>query len=643
MKMKRISKGNKYRWGKRPYGMLILTVTIAISLLVVALPSACFNRSEKQTNNNSQKENSIEADYGSADTNLNILATPSNKRLLGTGSKPPLISYQDTINVNSLGIFGDGKTDVTNAINRALSIASKKEAALYFPKGKYIISKQGIILKYSNTGLIGEPNGNTIFAPGSKDVDALIRSDTKIKDIHNIVIKQVVFQCQNKEFSSNFALLFYSGLNNLLISDCQFEDVYKTYIRLNDVSKISILKSRFSNEGKIQPNSHFIVVLGAKDIVVSGNSFTGYYQAVNVIPRDQQTATGVSVKDNYFDGMWYLQPASLSGEGNSVTYTADCLKSEKLDFIKVSNNFSNTAKGVAMWKIVRILYPKSYGKASISSHSLRDDKASFLSDSIIPGEIVEFGDYRGIIDSVLSNAKLKIEYWYHKKTLDRVNLQNKFVDYTLYKIYLGKAQSYTPHKLHIKYFYDLNGKRIIPHDGTRFELINTVPVYAIHFSKNTSDVYIIGNKIFRNYADQIGFYGANALIKDNYIKDGQDMGITVTNYNNKGSIVKDNYIVRQGSCGIFVNGRGNTIEDNTIMGPLPFANFLNESSMVMSGIRLKDGVNNVITNNNINLGKGNGIGGGITIFNKVKIENKVISNKIDNVPEGKKIHIFKNN
>ena len=65
-----------------------------------------------------------------------------------------IITYY--VNVNKLGIFGDGTTDYTDKINSAIQTYS----ALYFPEGEYVISNE-IVLK-SNLILKGN---NAVFKP----------------------------------------------------------------------------------------------------------------------------------------------------------------------------------------------------------------------------------------------------------------------------------------------------------------------------------------------------------------------------------------------------------------------------------------------------------------------------------------------
>jgi Pectate lyase superfamily protein len=84
---------------------------------------------------------------------------------------------------------GDGTHDDTDAINRAISdgnrcgagcnATSTKGAIIYFPPGKYLISKP--IIQYYYTQFVGDPNSRaTIIGSPTFDGIALIDSDVYI-------------------------------------------------------------------------------------------------------------------------------------------------------------------------------------------------------------------------------------------------------------------------------------------------------------------------------------------------------------------------------------------------------------------------------------------------------------------------------
>lgn len=74
-------------------------------------------------------------------------------------------------NVKSYGAVGDGVTDDTEAINRAVSDGARcgrecgssttLPAVVYFPSGTYLVSKP--IIQFYNTQFVGNPNGVPIL------------------------------------------------------------------------------------------------------------------------------------------------------------------------------------------------------------------------------------------------------------------------------------------------------------------------------------------------------------------------------------------------------------------------------------------------------------------------------------------------
>lgn len=108
----------------------------------------------------------------------------SHKQTGSSPFAPP--GYKVWRNVKDYGAKGDGKSDDTDAINRAISDGGRcgdqcgsstiYPATVYFPPGTYLVSTP--IIQYYNTEMIGDPlNIPTILAAGSFTGLGVITSD----------------------------------------------------------------------------------------------------------------------------------------------------------------------------------------------------------------------------------------------------------------------------------------------------------------------------------------------------------------------------------------------------------------------------------------------------------------------------------
>lgn len=614
---------------------LVFFMSLCLLFFYVTGFSACRNSKQKEGENN--KEGFISSD--------NLSDTYDNRRLedstiaensLLKGTAPTIPA--DAINVKSYGAIGDGLTDDVKAINKAIVEAVKQNVAVYFPKGQYAIGKPGIRLAYSNIELVGISRDEVIIKP-IHDVTALVTSIGNVKDIHDFTARNITFQCESKEASSSFAILLFGGLRNVKVDHCRFKDISQTYVRLNNVYNVTLSNSLYTNTGAIK-NGTFVLVRNCSTIKFLNNRLSGYYNGFYVYPQPPtEKAEDIIVEDNVFDGRWYLTQEHLSSEGGAVSYTDNSIKDSKTNFLKYVTNFSRrvTHKTVAEWRLARALSPRGNGKAQLNDRIINDPNAHFRRWGVIPGEVIEVGDSRGVIEEVLSDTKLSIEYWYNKMEVGVVPPPSGQVSYTVFALYLGRTIGFNAHSVQVTEWHNLNGKILTPPQGSRYEIIKRVPLYGLYFTKDVRNVTIANNRLLRNYADQIGWQGSNAIIKNNYIKDGQDVGITVSNRNLLGSVITDNHVQRQGSCGIFINGNGNEVMGNTIVGPIPTVNLYNDSTL--AGIQVMGGSENLVHKNRINLM--NTLNGhGITLSERVKSINKIENNIIENVSDERKINLF---
>ena len=91
-----------------------------------------------------------------------------------------------TINVKEFGAVGDGRTDDTAAIQKALDKASRNNAIVYFPGGIYSVDPKRTLSVKSNTKIQGDGPSTTIQANGNIFGWELVRVSGQNVEISNI-------------------------------------------------------------------------------------------------------------------------------------------------------------------------------------------------------------------------------------------------------------------------------------------------------------------------------------------------------------------------------------------------------------------------------------------------------------------------
>lgn len=272
----------------------------------------------------------------------NILSTANTYTFRGNTDSPivtgidnnsPVVrtlqqKLDDFANVKDFGAVGDGQTDDTAAINRAIanlqSVEStgKQKRRLYFPGGIYIISDP--ILIYPFTNLIGDGMQSTIIKQTDVTEECVMRTCDANGNIsvgigndgaatpEAISIKDIQFQTT----SDNHIAILDSA------QDTHFQNVHFTGTYINqtgqtngkacvDIRGTTALKSSrlyfvhcTFEKSEYGFNSDFDI----EDVIIQGSEFQNLYRGINLgETADGSTAgktqgpTGVLVHGNRFD------------------------------------------------------------------------------------------------------------------------------------------------------------------------------------------------------------------------------------------------------------------------------------------------------------------------------------------------------
>ena len=187
------------------------------------------------------------------------------------------------ISVLEYGAHPGGVCDCTSAIQRAIDAATQKDAAVYFPKGKYLISKT---IKLNGCSIYGEVGNiytqdGVILECATKDFIALSQGDTSVKntmfEIKNIIVKNAL-----TGFEIIYALN--STFENLYAVDCT------TGFKIGDISAVGCMFCEFK---------HFNTSGCEYGVVIQSNEYFNNNQFINGFIQGEQTALEMKVNGGY--------------------------------------------------------------------------------------------------------------------------------------------------------------------------------------------------------------------------------------------------------------------------------------------------------------------------------------------------------
>lgn len=143
--------------------------------------------------------------------------------------------YKNKLNVNQVGIFGDGVTDVIDDLN---IVMSKSINEIYLPHGTYLISKQ-LVFGNNNMALIGENQNNTTIkvADGTSDqvtYTSYIASTNK----NNIEIGNLKID-SGEQTVSKYIISLIQG-SNIKAHDLEICNGFGYATRFNDTNNLQV-------------------------------------------------------------------------------------------------------------------------------------------------------------------------------------------------------------------------------------------------------------------------------------------------------------------------------------------------------------------------------------------------------------------
>ena len=107
----------------------------------------------------------------------------------------------------SLGVFPNVDQDQSGVIEEALTEARKKDRALYFPAGRYKISRN--LLMQDGDSLMGDPDGLSILDASQSHQTVIVGNENYYDEIHEESISNIVFE--------NAAVRFYGRKHDIVL------------------------------------------------------------------------------------------------------------------------------------------------------------------------------------------------------------------------------------------------------------------------------------------------------------------------------------------------------------------------------------------------------------------------------------------
>lgn len=339
--------------------------------------------------------------------------------------------------------------------------------------------------------------------------------------------------------------------------DCRFSGFANTAIYLAGVN-LACVRCDFSTAGTPGTSNAIQHAEGSQSILLQDCTFRYLYRGFYCTDTNG-AAQNVVMTGNLFDGGWMYLKSTGGSSGAAVTYAASTLTDTAAAF-----------PALTPYSTVRVMAVKQTGALSNSrvQGQITDTAANYLTAGVSPGDIVRTTGQWGVVDEVLSATVLKIEEWLDLTTYDPAISPALSTPYTIYGLVIGRVQSNTATSIVVDLWRNWSGTPVTPAAGTQYELAPNADYQGVYIYR-AEKVRITNNTFRRSWADQISAQVVrHAIIANNNVYDGQDVGITVGQPSGiTDAVVTGNRISHQGTAGIYLgNVQDSPITSNKING-----------------------------------------------------------------------------
>lgn len=506
------------------------------------------------------------------------------------------------LDVRDFGARGDGVHDDRASIEAAQAALPPEGGTLFFPEGVYSVGEAPIVLRRSGLRLEGQ--GRRSVLRKIRAGGPLLATSPAHPGLRDLRVRGLRFEVDlgAERTAVEIAIQLGHGMREVAIEDCEFWDLRDYALLLRGVDGVVVDGCRFDSPGAARGTG---IQIGGnpRRVLVRGSSFRflrrGFVVSAN--PHRGEIAEDVVVEGNHFDLGWWSIAAIAAGEGPSVRYTESGLSDSAARFDALG---LVSAKG-GLQHDVRAMPVRRRGAGRYAGTVLEDAGADFVASGVRPGEIVRTASAFGLVEQVEAPGRLRVEEWLSRSSYLPIAAPPDGTPYTLYGIYLGRGAYAGGTIFAVRRWagwFDLDGNRVVPSPGTRYEILVERPDYPCHAEGGTRRIAVRDNVFLRGWSDQISLFGNEAAVTGNRVAGGQDMGITVHGRRN---LVARNQVRHQGAAGIWAAVEESAIEDNIVTD----SQWVNAQAASLSDITLRHARDTVVARNRCERRRTKGEGG----------------------------------
>lgn len=498
---------------------------------------------------------------------IGALAAPSGAQAAGalTDDRRPWVERAEMpVNVKDYGATGDGETDDTEAIQAAVTAAAESGRSVYLPAGSYV-----------STAAIRAKGALHLIGDGMWLTTVTLTADSGFVDpgthAASMAVEDIAFDSTGRQRSA--FEIDGGAIPSFAFRRCRFVNLAGPnqapaaceVLSLGDGVFVDCLwhnPAAYAGQGTAirverATSGNRLRVLGDNRFLWLNNGIrTNRGKPVGVGARIES----VEIDGAYFDGFWWLMPATHAGEGSRVTYTDTSLSHAGADLGDVpAGAYPSTAN-------VRAMPVRASGTVgSATGTRLVDPDADFIAAGTKRGEIVRSNGRFGVVVGAVGEDKsdtVQVEEWLDDESLLPTNPPAEGAEYTLYGVLISYATQASTTTLTMGVpWRDLYGNLVVPPAGTRYEVLPPVLRYLVNCDKETQNLTVTNSTFRRGWADGIGGYAQRITLIGNLFEDGQDYGCTIEG-GRTGHVVMGNTFRHNATAGLYFHGDESVVTGN---------------------------------------------------------------------------------
>lgn len=224
---------------------------------------------------------------------------------------------KNIIDVTEFGAVGDGKTDDTDAIKKALDYSDGK--TVFFPNGTYCITD--FSCKLDKIDMRGEDNA--IIVKTTSDIEPAI-TFYNCKDAY---IKGITFDAGREQFGTEVdtACIYFRGnTSNVEVSECSFINASREATAfIGNANNIKIHDNKYNNTSALVWSTSGYI----EDLIFENNeAHNGRINGVELIAKNGEKSKNIIIKNNKF-----------------YDFGGNIIQCRNIDSISIENNYVRNA------------------------------------------------------------------------------------------------------------------------------------------------------------------------------------------------------------------------------------------------------------------------------------------------------------